>query len=40
MSTPISPDDDLSGAFTDSRDRGQQADLRGEREAGLVDPLV
>ena len=33
-------DDDLGGAFTDPRDRGQQLGLLGEREAGLVDPGV
>jgi hypothetical protein len=33
-------DDDLSGALTDPRDRGQQLDRLGEREAGLVDAGV
>ena len=33
-------DDHLRGAFTDLRDRGQQLDLFGERETGLVDAGV
>ena len=37
---PYFGDDDLGGAFTDPRDRGQQLDLRAEREAGLVDAGV
>jgi hypothetical protein len=33
-------DDDLGGAFTDPRDRGQQIGLLDERESGLVDAGV
>ena len=37
---PYFGDDDLGGPLTDPRDRGQQLDLRVEREAGLVDAGV